>query len=74
LYLTLLNSGIKLSAEEVAKASVRLSNVFKVGNVYEGAKQVDQYKVQVVSDKGLSVLNQDKTKPLKDLKISILDG
>lgn len=57
LYLSLLKSGIKLSAEELAQASVRLCNVFKVGNVYECAKQVDQHKVQVVSDKGLSILN-----------------
>jgi hypothetical protein len=57
LYLSLLKSGIKLSEEELAQASVRLCNVFKVGNVYENTKQIDQYSVQVVSDKGLSVLN-----------------
>ena len=43
LYLSLINSGIKLSPEEIAQASVRLCNVFKIGNVFEGAKKIDKY-------------------------------
>jgi hypothetical protein len=70
LYLQLLNSKANLSQDDLKHALVRLSNVFKVGNVFDSIRACTDDLIQLSSDKGVFLLSQDSQKPLKDLKIT----